>query len=646
MTQVLGSRFELDSWLVLPDRGLLRGPDGDVHLEPKVMGVLVFLAERQGETVRRDELLDNVWSGTIVTDEVLSRAISVLRQALGDDRISPRFIQTLPKIGYRLIAPVKPVTESQPPGWRHWGTKRNALVILAAVALLFVLSHWLQPEKPVIDPNSPAAFAEIADWFDFLGDKKAGTANAVTIAVLPWRQLTDDLHYQYLGENLTDEVMVALNRVKGLRVLSRPAALSYRYRENDPTPGQIQGVDVVLEGSVRPDEGEVRFTAQLSDVAEGYLIWSDTFVLPADELFGLKESMAAQVVEALCAQYPESELALPQTSLVSPDSEAYRVYLATPNFLTNMRGERPLRQSIEQYRAALAIDREFTRASIGLATSLVLLPFYSNEPMEPSFRLAEESLRDIALTEDRDRGEVEAIRGFMAWNRWQWLEAEERFRRALDLAPDVANIYQWYSQHLAHVGRKRDSLAAAIKASELDNVSPPVIDRLGVAHLWLDDNLKAAEQFAISSRLGFKDTNNPVYLLLYLRTGQLDRFRRAMQAFHSGSGYSTSWITEHADLLLDPGDFREFGKIARQAYEQGQAIQPRLILPLWLYLGDNDQAYRTVESFSRDGRQYLPMEMIFAREGQKFRRDSRFDDLADEIGWTAYWKAHGGPDKN
>ncbi|NOR20060.1 MAG: hypothetical protein GQ538_08250, partial [Xanthomonadales bacterium] len=105
--------FNLGEWRVYPDQGLLVGPTGQSHIEPKVMEVLVYLAERQDEVVRRDELINDVWHGTFASDEVLSRAISLLRTHLGDNRMTPIFIQTLPKVGYRLLMEVTPLAEPE-----------------------------------------------------------------------------------------------------------------------------------------------------------------------------------------------------------------------------------------------------------------------------------------------------------------------------------------------------------------------------------------------------------------------------------------------------------------------------------------------------------------------------------------------------
>ena len=137
--------FQLGEWSVHPDQGLLVRAEEELHLEPKVMEVLIYLAERQDQVVRRDDLINDVWHGTFVSDEVLSRAISVLRTSLGDNRMTPYYIQTLPKVGYRLLMKVTPLTEAEPEQEPVSGSslKNNPLlkpVLVIAAAVIIIIS--------------------------------------------------------------------------------------------------------------------------------------------------------------------------------------------------------------------------------------------------------------------------------------------------------------------------------------------------------------------------------------------------------------------------------------------------------------------------------------------------------------------------
>jgi len=627
--------FQLGAWRVYPDQGLLEGEGGPVHLEPKVMEVLVYLAQHQDQVVKRDELIS----------EVLSRAISLLRTRLGDNRMTPSYIQTLPKVGYRLLMPVTPLVA---PEAVANAPKRRISKWPIALAVVLVISagilYWTSQEDE-IDPRSPAAFADITDWFDFLAEEKEGTAGATSIAVLPFDDLTEDSDSEFFSDGLTDELTMSLSKVKGLKVVARRSSYSFKHRTDDvPTIGRLLNVDAVFEGTIRRNGDQLHINSQLSDVSDGYLIWSDIFECDASEVFNVQERMATAVVEALREHFSGGSLQIPLVEQAPPNIEAYQLYLMNGNFLWKLRGEQPLRKSIELYRQALAIDPGFSRAYIGLANSLVLLPFYSSEPMEPIFQEAQEVLADHQFGDNRDLGEVEAIYAFMAFHRWQSIEAEERFRRALELAPDSPHIYMWYSQHLSWVGRNHDGLEAAKRARELDEISPVVNDRLGIAYLWVNDNIRAAEHFAIGAQLGFRNAINPGYMIFLLRLERYNDFKSVMAAFHRGLPETPDWLIDNIETLFLKENRNETVAMALQAQREGRSIMPRFEFALWILFGGMDQAFETFAAFQDTTRQYLDLEFVFSEEAREFRQDSRFEQLAKEIGWQEYWQKFGGPD--
>jgi TolB-like protein/DNA-binding winged helix-turn-helix (wHTH) protein/tetratricopeptide (TPR) repeat protein len=639
--------FQLGVWRVHPDQGLLEGEDGQFHLEPKVMEVLVYLAQNQDKVVKRDDLINEVWHGTPVTDEVLSRAISVLRTHLGDHHMTPTYIQTLPKVGYRLLMPVTPLatTESSAKFPKlqisKWPVAVGAILLVTAA-----IWYWTSHEDEV-DPRSPAAFADITDWFDFLAEEKEGTAGATSIAVLPFDDLTEENYSEFFSDGLTDELTMSLGKVRGLKVVARRSSYSFKNRSVDvPTIGRLLNVDAVFEGTIRRNGDQLHINSQLSDVSDGYLIWSDIFECDASEVFNVQETMATAVVEAMREHFTGGSLQIPMVEQAPPNIEAYQLYLMNGNFLWRLRGEQPLRKSIELYRQALAIDPGFSRAIIGLANSLVLLPFYSPEPMEPVFQEAQEVLASHQFTENRDLGEVEAIYAFMAWNRWQWIEAEERFRQALQLAPDSPNIYQWYSSFLSYVGRNRDGLEAVKRARDLDEISPVINDRLGIAYLWTNDNVRAAEHFAIGAQHGFRNAENPGYMIFLLRLERFHEFKSVMAAFHRGLPETPDWLIDNAETLFLKENRKEATAMAQQAKNEGRSLMPRLEFGLWILLGDMDQAYETFANFRDTNPQFLHLEFIFTAEAREFRQDSRFKKLAKEIGWQDYWQKFGGPDND
>ena len=643
--------FQLGEWSVHPDQGLLVGVKGELHLEPKVMEVLIYLAERQDQVVRRDDLINDVWHGTFVSDEVLSRAISLLRTCLGDDRMTPYYIQTLPKVGYRLLMEVTPLAVAEPEqeSESRFALKDNpalkpVLAIAAAVIIIVSIVFWSTNEI-VVDPRSPAAFATIAEWFDFLAEEKAGAEGVTSIAVLPFENLSENDNSTYFSEGLTDELTMSLSKVKGLKVVARRSSYSFKNRNDDvPTIGKLLHADAIFEGTIRRVGDQLRINAQLCAVSDGYLMWSGLFERNVSDVFDVQEEIATAVIEAMREHFEDGSLQTPLVNQAPPDIEAYQLYLMSGNFLWNLRGNEPLRQSIELYRQALAIDPNFSRAAIGLAKSLVVLPFYSTEPMEPMFQQALEALAGHTFTDRRDLGEVESIHGIIAFHRWQWIKSEEHFRNALEFAPDSPNIYMWYSQLLSWVGRNRDGLEAAIRARDLDEISPVVNNRLAIAYLWTNDNLRAAEQFAVSAQLGFRNAINPGYMIFLLRLQRFNEIKAIMAAIHQGFPNPPLWLIEDSDTLFHPENRDAALQAAIQAKQEGSFSMPPIEFGLWILVGGIDQAYETFSLMQEIAPQYLQMEFIFSKEGTEFRQDSRFEQLAEDIGLREYWDIYGGPD--
>jgi TolB-like protein/tetratricopeptide (TPR) repeat protein len=565
--------------------------------------------------------------------------------------MTPYYIQTLPKVGYRLLMKVTPlaVVESEQESVSGFSLKdkralKPVLVIAAAVIIIVSIVFWSTSETTV-DPRSPAAFASISDWFDFLAKEKEGSEGVISIAVLPFENLSENDDSTYFSEGLTDELTMSLSKVKGLKVVARRSSYSFKTRNDDvPTIGRLLHADTIFEGTIRRVGDQLRINAQLCAVSDGYLMWSGLFERNVSDVFDVQEEIATAVIEAMREHFDGGSLQTPLVNQAPPDIEAYQLYLMSGNFLWNLRGNEPLRQSIELYRQALAIDPNFSRASIGLAKSLLLLPFYSAEPMEPMFQQALEALAGRTFTDRRDLGEVESIHGFIAFHRWQWVKSEEHFRKALELAPDSPNIYMWYSQLLSYVGRQRDGLEAAIRARDLDEISPVINNRLAIAYHWTNDNLRAAEQFAYAAQLGFRNAINPGYMLFLLRQQRFNEIKAIIAAIHQGSPNPPLWLIEDSDTLFRPENRDAVLQAAIQAKQEGSFSMPKIEFGLWLLVGGIDQAYETFNVMRQIAPQYLQMEFIFSEEGAEFRQDARFEQLTEDIGLQEYWDTFGEPD--
>jgi len=554
-------------------------------------------------------------------------------------------------VGYRLLMSVTPLTESESDTqsvskpvaiYRHIGK----WPFVVAITVIFIAVIVLQTKQEVeIDPRSPAAFSSISDWFDFLIIEKEGATDITSIAVLPFDNLSENKESSYFSEGLTDELTMSLSRVKGLKVVARRSSYSFKNRTDDvPTIGRLLNADAIFEGSIRRSGDQLRINAQLCDVSDGYLIWSGIFERNVSDVFDVQEQIAMDVVEAMREHFDDANLQTPKISQTPPDIEAYEFYLNSGNYLWRLRGEQPLRKSIELYNQALSLDPNFSRAYIRLASALVLLPFYSSEPMEPMFVQALEVLESHAFTDNRDLGDAQALYAFIAWRRWNWIKAEEHFRQALELAPDSPNIYQWYSQYLSNVGRNHDGLVAAKRARELDEISPAINDRLGIAYLWVNENTRAAEHFAIGAQLGFINTINPGYMVFLLRESRYFVFSSVMAALHRDSENPPDWLIDNAESVFLIENRDASLAMAIQAKQEGNFAIPFIEFGLWVAIGGIDQAYETFYAWRYSTPQFLQLEFLFSEEAREFREDSRFEQLAEDIGWKEYWQIYGGPD--
>lgn len=236
-------------WVVAPRLNNMSCEDKTVRLEPKVMGVLLCLAQHAGHTISKEQLFQAVWPNTVVTEDVLKRCIAELRRAFNDDARNPRVIETISKRGYRLVAPVGAAT----------------------------------------DGSAPAASA-VSD----------------SIAVLPFINISADPENEHFADGVTEEIIDALAQIQELQVVSRTSASTFKGRHVDlRIVGKQLNVRTVLEGSVRRADNRLRITAQLVNAEDGYHVWSERYDREITDVFAIQEDIARAIVERLKITFPQ-----------------------------------------------------------------------------------------------------------------------------------------------------------------------------------------------------------------------------------------------------------------------------------------------------------------------------------------------------
>jgi len=623
--------FVLGTWVVRPLENRLVGDGAEERLEPKAMDVLVELARHPGEVVTRNHLFDTVWAGTIVTDEVLSRCISLLRQQLGDDAKNPRFIQTIPRRGYRLMCTVGPLdapldqVRAQPPAPRPDAGRQRLLAAAAVMVAVVVLAVLLRsPGEP--PPQAPADTGRIA------------------IAVLPFTDLSEGGGKAWFSDGLSDEVMWLLSRNPRLDVVARTSTLVYRERPEDVREiGRQLNVDHLLEGSVRQAGSRMRVAIQLIDAKDGYQRWSEAYEADVDDILRVQREIARAVVDSLplageSAAAPGVEEAGPTES-----PEAFQLFLRGRH-QWKKRGAEPLARSIELYLQAIEIDPGFARAYLGLAGSYALLPFYSGAAEEPAFQKAWDAASRAVALDEGVTGEAEAVLAFLDFSRWRWSEARRRFGIAMERTPGNANMRQWYSQFLSSTGWLAESVAEAETARALDAVSPVVNDRLAVAYLWAGDDAGAARQFAIAGELGFAPSANPEgYLIFLVRNRRYDEAERLLAQMLGGVGLPVDWVAPVFAGLRDNSAIGA-GVAALESAARAGVVPPRVRFGAHLLLGDAEGALALAHGIADAGvHASLDVEFLFSPEAAPLRRHAGFPALAEKIGLADYWRETGWP---
>lgn len=277
----LPPNIRIGEWRVNPTSGEISCKGEVVRLEIRAMRLLLCLAEHAGEVVSIDDLITNVWAGVNVSQDSLYQAITSLRRVLGDDPRQPAYIETVPRLGYRLVAKVSPWTRGVTPRSRV----RLKLVAAIAICLTLVIALGLTLHSRIADKS---AFAS--------------SQPQRSVAVLPFLDLTEGMTHEEFADGVTEELIDKLSKVPGLHIPTATASFFFRGKQvSVPEVAKTLRVSYVLDGSVRKSGPRVRVAARLVRADNGYVIWSESYDRLFDDLLMVQDDIAAEVTKALSA---------------------------------------------------------------------------------------------------------------------------------------------------------------------------------------------------------------------------------------------------------------------------------------------------------------------------------------------------------
>src|SRR5882724_12057007 len=426
-----------------------------LHVQSQPVRVLWFLVEHPGQLVTRQELQEKLWPGHVAeeVDDSLNSTVKKLREALGDDAGKPLYIETIPRRGYRFIAPVQFEAPEKPPGEKQVAAAEpswlTAETLVHATAISASPVGWHRYRKSgAIGLLAVIAIAGLLSITAFL--KRAGAdAQIHSIAVLPFENLSGDPSQDYFAEGLTDAVTTNLAQIGSMKVISRSSANHYR-KDYKPLVkiGQELGVDAVVEGTVARSGERVRFNARLISTADDRNLWAQSFERDTGDILSLEDDLAQSVSRRI--EVALKPALLPRREEPHPvNVQAYEAYLNGMHDLNNHRTNNELQKSLEQFDEAITLDPKLAAAYAGKATAYNLLGDYDAIPGSQAGPSSEAAARR-ALELDPTLATAHSALAFALWKySWDWKSAESEFQKSLALNPNNAHTRHIYAVLLA-----------------------------------------------------------------------------------------------------------------------------------------------------------------------------------------------------
>ena len=598
------------------DRLLLR--DGKpIPLPPKVTDTLLLLLDHAGHVVEKDEIIARVWPDTFVEEASLSQNISLLRKALGESHDDHRYIETIPKRGYRFVAAVTA------PGSKPAASKRSRIrsAALAAAALGTVASTLLllRREPPAPPPTAPASVQ--------------------SIAVLPFLPIGAPAENEYLGLGMADALITKLASVHSITV--RPTSSVRKYASGtearDPIKaGRELNVSSVLEGSVQRSSERVRVTLQLIRVRDGAPLWSGTFDEKFTDIFAVQDSIADQVTRALALSLSASERARLQRRETG-EPAAYEAYLKG-RFFWNKRTEAGFKASIDHFTRAIELDPLYALAYAGLADSYNL---FNNYDLAPATETGPKAKAAALKALEIDPALAEAHASLALVQEvydFDQIAADESYRRAVELNSNYSTAHHWYGLFLVQMGRTEDAIRHLEQAKRLDPLSNIIDVGLAWAHYFArryDRTIELSRQ-----TIDLVPDFWPAHLVHGWALEQSGRYEDAEREFARAielSGRNTLPLASLGHLHAVSGKTREATRILDELQSRSRARYVSAYFPAAIHtgLGRTEEAFRWLERAEKE-RAYWLISLHVNPWFDPLRQDARFVDLERRLGFTAY----------
>jgi TolB-like protein/DNA-binding winged helix-turn-helix (wHTH) protein/Tfp pilus assembly protein PilF len=617
-----------------------------IRVQQQPMKLLELLLERPGEVVTREELRSRVWPNESFGDfdQAVNIAIAKLRSALGDSAENPRYIETLPKRGYRFIAevsvveadtrPTKPVSVAEDvPGPEPETEQVDQLrAIRLATITPVVPKRRFWPTREVIAVLAPVLIlGTLAVWlFRPHGDASVGIGSLV---VLPLENLSGDASQDYFADGMTDELITDLAQISALRVISRTSAMVYKgARKPLPQIARELNVDAVVEGTVLRAGDQVRITAQLIQAPDDKHLWAESYEGNVRDTLALQNKVARAIAEQIRINLnPHEQAALKNARVLNP--EAYESYLKG-RYFWNKRTANGLKVALAYFNQAIEEDPKYAQAYSGLADTYALLGDWQYAVMTPKEALPKAKAAAMkALELDDSLSEAHNSLAFcLEGFDWDFGSAEKEFLRAIELNPGYATAHHWYSWHLSLLGRNAEAIAEMRKAENLDPLSliinADLAELLLIAHLP-DESIQQSRK-TLEMDANFALAHNQMgqgYLEKHMFGEAIAEIQKAIQLSGGSPTFTANLARAYAASGQKAAAMEQLNDLKKRS-ASGDPHSSEIAM-IYAALGNSDQAMTWLDKSYEQ--RFNPG--ILLRPGfDPLRSDSRFQDLVRRIG--------------
>jgi TolB-like protein/DNA-binding winged helix-turn-helix (wHTH) protein/Tfp pilus assembly protein PilF len=590
--------------------GELRKHGKRVRLQSQPFQLLAMLLERPGDLVTREEICQKLWpADTFVDfDHSLGTAINKIREVLNDSAAEPRFVETVPRRGYRFIAPVTSVDPGSTVPPIRTTHKSKLLYALFGVCVALALF------------SAALIAGNFHGWRKGLLSKLSAQPPVMSIAVLPLLNLSNDPDQQFFADGMTDELITSLAQISSLRVISHTSAMAYLGTHKSAAEiARELGVDALVEGSVVRSGSKVRINAQLIHAASDRHLWAHSYDREMSDVLTVQGEVAREIAESISIRLTSREQA--QLSRAHPvHPEVALLYFKGSYFLSQLDTPR----AKEVFTEAIHLDPNSAESWAGLADTLHTMGVEGNYD---AFAQAKEAANK-ALEIDSSQAQALMVLGIVSFlYDWNPTQSEAFFRRSIESRPSYAMAHALFSSMLAHQGRFEEAIEESKRATASDPAS--VLTNSMAWHPYFcarryDDALRI-----MLSAVEADPTVGPVNWRLATTWEQKGEYRKAIEASSEEegpllraalvSGGEQGYWQRKLEILLsgrDPSDRNDFTAIAR----------------CYMHLGKREEAIQSLEKGYKMHDRFLIFWLPIYEEFDPLRSDPRFQTMLHGLG--------------